>query len=83
MLQEIVQFQRSLGECFHLFIPNDPLLEMQQAISNSMLVESAVKQMISGAISPEDLLEMVEPVIENMDNYIEEVEENLIEIHLA
>ncbi|MEH2161608.1 MAG: hypothetical protein V7K38_11285 [Nostoc sp.] len=83
MLQELVQLQRSVGECFHLFIPNDPFLEMQQAISNSMLVESAVKLMISGAISPEDLLEMVEPAIENMDDYIEEVEENLIEIHLA
>lgn len=82
-MREIAQFQRSVGECFHLIIPNDPLVEMQQAISNSMLVESAVKLMISGAISPEDLLEMVEPVIENMDDYIEEVEENLIEIHLA
>ncbi|MBN3911097.1 MAG: hypothetical protein HWQ35_32515 [Nostoc sp. NMS1] len=83
MLQEIVQFQRSVGECFHLFIPNDPFLEMQEAISNSMLVESAVKQMLSGEISPEELLEMVEPVIENMDDYIQEVEENLIEIYLA
>ena len=83
MLQEIGQFQRSVGECFHLFIPNDPLLEMQQAIKNSMLVESAVKLMFSGAISPEDLLEMVEPAIEDMDDYIQEVEENLIEIYLA
>ncbi|MEH2197807.1 hypothetical protein [Nostoc sp.] len=83
MLQELTEFRRSVGGCFHLIIPNDPLLEMQQAIRNSMLVESAVKLMISGAISPEDLLEMVEPAIENMDDYIEEVEENLIEIHLA
>ncbi|MHC5718174.1 MAG: hypothetical protein ACYTX0_40335 [Nostoc sp.] len=83
MLQEIVQFQRSVGECFHLFIPNDPLLEMQQAISNSMLVESSVKLMLSGDISPEELLEMVEPVVENMDDYIQEIEENLIEIYLA
>ncbi|MEH2454486.1 hypothetical protein [Nostoc sp.] len=83
MHQEFIQFQRSVGECFHLIIPNDPLVEMQQAIRNSMLVELATKLMISGLISPEDLLEMVEPVIEDMDSYIEEVEENLIEIYLA
>ncbi|MEH2031547.1 MAG: hypothetical protein V7K67_18105 [Nostoc sp.] len=83
MQTEVINFQRSVGECFYLLIPTDPLLEMQQAIRNSMLVESAVKLMLSGAISPEDLLEMVEPVIENMDDYIEEVEENLIEIYLA
>ena len=83
MLQEFAQFQRLVGECFHLIIPNNPLIEMQQAISDSMLVESAVKLMISGDISPEELLEMVEPVIEDMDDYIEEVEENLIEIYLA
>ncbi|WP_375511419.1 hypothetical protein [uncultured Nostoc sp.] len=45
-MREFLQFQRSVGECFHLIIPNDPLVEVQQAISNSMLVESAVKLMI-------------------------------------
>ncbi|MEH2302861.1 MAG: hypothetical protein V7K88_28765 [Nostoc sp.] len=82
MHQEFIQFQRSVGECFLLIIPNDPLVEMQQAIRNSMLVELATKLMISGLISPEDLLEMVEPVIEDIDGYIKEVEENLIEIYL-
>lgn len=80
---EVTQFQRSVGECFYLIIPNDPLVERQQAIRDSMLVELATKLMISGLISPEDLLEMVEPVIEDIDGYIEEVEENLREIHLA
>ncbi|MEH2315943.1 hypothetical protein [Nostoc sp.] len=84
MRREVLrEFQRTIGECFHLFIPNDPLVEMQQAIKNSILVESAVKQMIAGTISPDDLLEMVEPVIENMDDYIKEIEENLIEIYLV
>lgn len=82
MIQELTDFRRSVGECFYLIIPTDPSLEMQQAISNSMLVESAVKLMLSGHISPEDLLEIVESVIENIDGYIEEVEENLAEIYL-
>ncbi|MEH2456533.1 hypothetical protein [Nostoc sp.] len=83
MHQELTQFRRDVGDCFYLFIPNDPLVDMRQAIKDSMLVESAVKQMLAGTISPNDLLDMVEPVIENMDDYIEEIEKNLAEIYLV
>lgn len=80
---EFTQFRQSVGECFYLIIPNDPLLEVKQIIANSQIVEQATKLMLTGEISPEDLLEMVEPVIKDMDGYIEEIEENLVEIYLV
>ena len=79
---EDVIFQRLVGDCFYLTIPNEPDAEVQKVIRDSFLVEQAVKAMISGSISPEELLEMVEPVIPDMDDYIDEVEENLAEIYL-
>lgn len=79
----LLNFHRSVGGCFQLFIPTDPLGEVDQAIKNSLLVDKATKQMIAGNITPDELLEMVEPVISNMDDYIQEIEENLTEIYLV
>jgi len=80
---EDVIFQRFISDCFYLTIPNEPEAEVHKMIRDSFLVEQAVKVMINGSISPEELLEMVEPVIPNMDHYIDEVEENLAEIYLV
>ena len=80
---EDIVFQRLVGDCFYLTIPNEPEAEVQNIIKNSFLIEKAVKAMVSGFISPEELLEMVEPVIEDMDQYIDEVEDNLAEIYLV
>jgi len=82
-MNQAVQFERAIGDCFHLFIPADPETEMRKAIRDAMCVENAVKLMLSGGVSPEELLEMVEPVVVDIDQYIEEVEESLEEIGLA
>jgi len=72
-----------VGDCFYLTVPNEPEAELQKIIRDSFLVEKAVKAMIYGSISPEELLETVEPVIPDMDQYLDEVEENLAEIYLV
>ena len=88
MTNQVKQFHILVESNFHLFIPLSPETaqeEMQQAISKTMLVEKAARLMTKGGISPEELLEMVEPVIEtsNMDDYIEEIEEGLTELYLV
>ncbi|MEH2283345.1 MAG: hypothetical protein V7K90_18770 [Nostoc sp.] len=74
---------REIRKCFSLFIPCNPEQEMTATIEASMVVDRATKMMIQGKISPEELLEMVEPYISDMDQYIEEVELNLEEIYLG
>ncbi|MBH8578351.1 hypothetical protein I8752_36520 [Nostocaceae cyanobacterium CENA369] len=75
---------RQIRQCFSvIIIPHNPEQEMQSAIQASMIVDRATKAMIRGEISPDDLLEMVEPYLDDVDKYIEEVEENLAEIYLG
>ncbi|MEH2243969.1 hypothetical protein [Nostoc sp.] len=66
-----------------IIIPRDPKQEAQLAIEASIIVDQATKAMIQGKISPDDLLEMVEPYLDDIDEYIKEVEENLNEIDLG
>jgi len=81
-MNQILDFKRTIEGCFHLYIPLDPETEVRQAIHNSMVVERAVKLMLTGQASPDEILDLIEPVVENVDDYISEVEENL-EIYLG
>jgi len=81
-MNQIFEFNRDIGGCFHLYIPLDPETEVRQAIHNSMVVEKAVKLMLNGQASPDEILDLIEPVVDSVDDYIQEVEENL-EIYLG
>jgi len=76
-----LHLQRELKKCFSLqIILNDPELDVNQAISASVIIDQATQAMKFGKISPDELLEWIEPHMKGvipMDNYIEEVEENL------
>lgn len=74
---------REIRKCFSIIIPFNAEQEMQATIEASMVVDKATKMMVQGQISPEELLEMIEPYIEDMDQYIEEIELNLEEIYLG
>jgi|GEM_PF-2577740 len=74
---------REIRKCFSIFIPIAPQEEMEALIKASMIVDHASKLMVHGYIHPEELLEMVEPYVHDMDEYIEEIEINLEAIHLG
>ena len=75
-------YQRQVSNSFYLHIPLQGKVdeEIRQLIAHSMHVEQATRLMVEGSIDIEDLLEYVEPVIPDMDDYIDEVEESLIEV---
>lgn len=77
-----LDWRRELGDCFYLEIPLDRSLdEIRATISYSTSVEYAVKRMLDGEMSLNDLAEELEPVILdldlNFDGYLEVVEENM------
>ena len=75
---------RQIRQCFSIvLVPSNPEQEMQNAIRASIIVDQATTAMLRGQISPDDLLEMVEPYLSDIDQYIDEVEENLAEIYLV
>ena len=80
MQQEIIdpRVYRDLGNCFYLLIPVcDSDEEFNALMQNAQKVEQATKLMLDGSITIEDLLEAVEAFIPSIDNYIEEVSENM------
>lgn len=74
---------RQIARCFFLWIPiqtdDNSIKEM---ISDAMQLESAISRMTRGEITPDELLQIAEtnPMIPSIDQYIEEVEENLKEV---
>lgn len=70
--------QREIRKCFSLIIPASPEEEMREAIQATMVVDRATKAMVRGEISPDELLEMCEPHLNDIDSYIEQVDENLV-----
>lgn len=70
--------RREIGSCFYLVIPiceTDD--EFAQLMADANKVQSAVKSMLDGKLNPEELLESVEAFVPDIDEYIDEVEENL------
>lgn len=74
--------QKHIGNCFYIQIPVAGKCdeEIQQALWESYQVEKAVRLMLDGSISINDLLESVEHIFSDMDKYADEVEENLEEV---
>lgn len=81
-MNDQVFLRRLIGPCFYLIIPDNPEADVQKIIRNGILVERACKEMFRGKITPAEMLELIEPCIPNMDDYLLEVEDNLGEILL-
>ncbi len=76
-----IQEKREVRSCFSIdiFLDN-PEVELKKAIAASVAIDQATKAMVSGEISPAEVLEWVEPHMEgisSMDDYIEEIEDDL------
>jgi hypothetical protein len=81
-MKDQVFLRRLIDPCFYLVVSNNPEAEVQEIIRHGMLVERACKEMFRGKITPSEMLELIEPCIPNMDDYLLEVEDNLSEILL-
>jgi hypothetical protein len=63
-----------------LYIVVDCTKEMEEALYNvkqAFAVQNAVPRLLSGEISPDEYLELVETHIPRFDDYIEEICENI------
>lgn len=74
--------RREFGDCFYLEMPLDcSAEEIRARIYELTKVEKAVKRMLDGEISVNDLLEEIEPIITeqdlDMDEYASTVEDNM------
>ena len=72
-------FQREFQSCFYLDIIIGDLDkdEIKEAIRNTMAIEKCVSQSLNGSIPIWELLEQIEPYIEDKDDYVEGLEENI------
>lgn len=73
--------RRRIGGCFYLVIPvaGEEDAAIRAAISEASQVEKAVDLFLDGDLSIEDLLESVEGHVPDIDQYCQEVEQNLYE----
>ncbi|MBG1268247.1 hypothetical protein [Nostoc sp. WHI] len=82
MTQEIIdpRAYRELGSCFYLVVPTcKDDAEFAALMADADKICNATKQMLDGSINIEELLEAVEAFIPDMDDYLEEIEENMEE----
>lgn len=80
MPQEIIdpRVYQGFGRCFYLVVPVcDDAAEFDALMADASSVAHATKQMLDGSINIEELLETIELFMPNMDDYLEEVEENM------
>lgn len=73
--------RRRIGGCFYLVIPvaGEEDEAIAAAFREATQVEKAVDSFLDGDLSIEDLLESVEGNVRDIDQYCEEVEQNLYE----
>lgn len=78
-------FHQPISDCFQIVvsIAGCEEEEIEKAWKFSRQVNRAVDVMLSGSISPDDFLEMIEPFVEDVDGYCDEVEANLTELSKA
>lgn len=75
-----IEERRKIGGCFYPQIILDRSWDdVYEQLEIANRVEAAVKQMLDGEVSAEDMLEIVEDCFD-IDDYIEEVEANLEEV---
>lgn len=72
--------EREIGSCFSLEISLQLCSqEIKDLFRRDALIKSAAKSMLNGSINIEDLLEFIEPLVPDVDDYIEGLEANLKE----
>lgn len=73
--------RRRIGGCFYLVVPvaGQEAEAIASAIQEATQVEKAVDSFLDGDLSIEDLLETVEGNVPDIDQYCQEVEQNLYE----
>lgn len=73
--------RRRIGGCFYLVVPvaGEEDAAIAAAIQEATQVEKAVDSFLDGDLSIEDLLETVEGNVPDIDQYCQEVEQNLYE----
>lgn len=71
--------RRRIGGCFYLVVPvaGQEDEAIAAAIHEAMAVERATDAFLDGEMSIEDLLESVEGNVPDIDQYCQEVEQNL------
>lgn len=70
--------RRDFADCFYLAISlEDAEAEIREHIAQASKVEAAVALVLDGSANLEDMLEMVEDVVPNIDQYCEDVEQNM------
>lgn len=73
--------QRALSSCFYLAVPlAEDTNSLRELIGICMEVEQAVDKMMKGEITPDEFLQATEDFYPDVDQYIEEVEDNLEEL---
>lgn len=76
-------FRRVLTGAFSPIIRlDDPELDVDKAVREHYLFHNAIRSFSERKISGDEFLDLVENVIPDMDDYLDEVEENLAEIGL-
>lgn len=77
---EDLETRRQLGGCFYLVVPLvEDDRELEELIHQATRVEKAVELMLDGKTPIWEMLELVEDAVPSMDQYVNEVEQNLYE----
>jgi len=75
------EFKRDVHRCFAplIIIPEDPEADMRQAVRDSMIVDQAVKVLLTGRLDPDSFLDLIEEAITTpgMDDYLDDFSNNL------
>ena len=75
---------QQIDECFQVIIPMDVSdAEINYLFQRQLHVSRTIKAMLNGELTPEELLEAVEPFIDDIDGYIEEIEINLADLGIG
>lgn len=70
--------RRELGDCFYIHIPLcQDEASINEQIQQAMRIEKAVDMMLDGSASIWDMFELIEDAVPNMDQYTDEVGQNL------
>ena len=79
-LVDIAFDRRQLGGAFYLAIPlNDCDEAIHQALQDAKRVEQAVNDLLDGEINLWEYTEAIEPYVSDIDQYLDEVSQNLEE----